>query len=159
MKRWLGYGVAVYALVLSFVLVLPVQAVQPDEILDDPVLESRARELSKGLRCLVCRNESIDDSNADLARDLRLLVRERLVAGDADPEAIAFIVDRYGEYVLLKPQSGGSNLVLWLAGPLMLILGSAVAMGYIRRRAVAATKPELGLSDAEQTRLKEIMKE
>ena len=81
----------------------PLWAVQPDEILDDPALEARARALSQGLRCLVCRNESIDESNASLARDLRLLVRERLVAGDSDEEAVNFIVDRYGEYVLLNP--------------------------------------------------------
>ena len=81
----------------------PALAVQPDEILDDPALEERARDISAGLRCLVCRNESIDESNADLARDMRLLVRERLVAGDSDAEVVDFIVDRYGEYVLLKP--------------------------------------------------------
>ena len=140
-------------------LAAPVWAVQPDEVLDDPVLEARARELSKGLRCLVCRNESIDDSHAELARDLRLLVRERLVAGDTDADAIAFIVDRYGEYVLLKPQTGGSNLMLWLAGPAMLILGGGLALVYLRRRARAAPAAEAGLSDAEQARLKEIMKE
>lgn len=138
-------------------LAAPVWAVQPDEVLDDPALEARARELSKGLRCLVCRNESIDDSNAELARDLRLLVRERLVAGDTDTQAIDFIVDRYGEYVLLKPQAGGSNLVLWLAGPVMLLLGGGLALAYLRRR--AAPVAEAGLSEAEEARLKEIMKE
>ena len=97
-------------------------SVQPDEILDDPALEARARELSKGLRCLVCRNESIDESNAELARDLRLLVRERLVAGDTDNEAVDFIVARYGEYVLLKPRATGGNLVLYLIGPVLLLL-------------------------------------
>jgi len=95
----------------------PVMAVQPDEMLDDPKLEERAREISGGLRCLVCRNESIDDSNADLARDMRLLVRERLLAGDSNEEVVQYIVDRYGEYVLLNPTTTGSNLVLWLAGP------------------------------------------
>ena len=84
-----------------------------DEILDDPELEARARVLSKDLRCLVCRNESIDESNADLARDLRILVRERLVAGDSNDEALDFIVGRYGEFVLLRPQAGGSNWLLW----------------------------------------------
>lgn len=138
-------------------LAAPVWAVQPDEVLDDPALETRARELSKGLRCLVCRNESIDDSDAELARDLRLLVRERLVAGDTDAQAIDFIVDRYGEYVLLKPQAGGSNLVLWLAGPVMLLLGGGLALTYLRRRAVPVA--EAGLSEAEEARLKEIMKE
>ena len=147
-------------LVLCLLLLMsPAWAVQPDEVLDDPVLEERARELSKGLRCLVCRNESIDDSNADLARDLRLLVRERLVAGDTDDEAIAFIVDRYGEYVLLKPQSGGSNLLLWLAGPVMLLLAGVTGVVYLRRRSAATAPAEAGLSDAEEARLKEIMKE
>ena len=139
-------------------LCAPAWAVQPDEVLDDPVLEDRARALSKGLRCLVCRNESIDDSNADLARDLRLLVRERLVAGDSDAEAIAFIVDRYGEYVLLKPQRGGSNLLLWLAGPAMLILGGGLAALYLRRTAVKSDAV-VGLSEEEQARIEEIMKE
>ncbi|MEO3414837.1 cytochrome c-type biogenesis protein [Roseovarius sp. CAU 1744] len=144
-------------LILSL-LCAPAWAVQPDEVLDDPVLEDRARELSKELRCLVCRNESIDDSNADLARDLRLLVRERLVAGDSDAEAIAFIVDRYGEYVLLKPQRGGSNLLLWLAGPVMLILGGGLAALYLRRTAVKSDAV-VGLSEEEQARIEEIMKE
>ena len=105
-------------LMLSLIMSLPVYAVQPDEILDDPLLEDRARELSKGLRCLVCQNESIDDSDAALARDLRLLVRERLVAGDSDEEVLDFVVERYGEFALLQPKFGGSNLVLWIAGPL-----------------------------------------
>lgn len=137
----------------------PLWAVQPDEILDDPALEERAREISSGLRCLVCRNESIDDSNADLARDLRLLVRERLVAGDSDEEVIDFVVDRYGEYVLLNPVASGSNLVLWLAGPVMLLLGGLLAVVYIRSRARAKPEDEADLSWAEEARLKEIMKD
>ncbi|WP_428515991.1 cytochrome c-type biogenesis protein [Roseovarius sp.] len=140
-------------------LASPLWAVQPDEILDDPVLEERAREISSGLRCLVCRNESIDDSNADLARDLRLLVRERLVAGDSDEEVIDFVVDRYGEYVLLNPVASGSNLVLWLAGPVMLLLGGLLAAVYIRGRAGAKPEGEAGLSAAEEARLREIMKD
>ena len=132
-------------------------AVQPDEILGDPVLEARARDLSKGLRCLVCRNESIDESNADLARDLRLLVRERLVAGDSDVQAIAFITERYGEYVLLKPTATGSNLVLWIAGPGMLIVALGTALVFQWRRS-AKTAPD-GLSEAEQARLTEILRE
>ncbi len=119
-------------------LAAPALAVQPDEILDDPALEERARELSAGLRCLVCRNESIDESNADLARDLRLLVRERLVAGDSNTEVIDFIVDRYGEYVLLRPTATGSNLILWIAGPAMLVAGLGIAGVYLRRRERAA---------------------
>ncbi len=145
-------------IVLLCLLAMPCFAVQPDEILEDPALEARARELSKGLRCLVCRNESIDDSNADLARDLRLLVRERLVAGDDDEEVIAYVVDRYGEYVLLKPQSSGSNLILWGAGPLMLVFGGLMAALYLRRR--NREEPKIAaLSDEEKARLNEILKD
>lgn len=139
-------------------LAAPGFAVQPDEMLDDPELEARAREISSGLRCLVCRNESIDDSNAELARDLRLLVRERLVAGDSNEEVVDYIVDRYGEYVLLKPQIDGANLILWLAGPLMLILGGGIGLYFIRRRAAAPAGAEAELSEEEQARLREIMK-
>lgn len=138
----------------------PAFAVQPDEVLEDAVLEERARDLSKGLRCLVCRNENIDESNADLARDLRLLVRERLVAGDSNDEAMDFIVDRYGEYVLLKPTIRGANWLLWAAGPMMLVLALAVALMYLRKRSVAGGAPEdRGLSETEQARLKEILDE
>lgn len=136
---------------------LSVGAVEPDEVLDDPVLEQRARDLSQGLRCLVCRNESIDESNADLARDLRLLVRERLVAGDSNEEAIDFIVDRYGEYVLLKPTVTGANWLLWAAGPIMLLVAAGVGFLYLRGRATAAPVPEEKLSDDEAARLKEIL--
>ncbi|HKL56407.1 MAG TPA: cytochrome c-type biogenesis protein [Roseovarius sp.] len=135
------------------------RAVQPDEVLDDPALEERARDISAGLRCLVCRNESIDDSNAELARDLRLLVRERLVAGDSDEEVVEFVVDRYGEYVLLQPRVTGSNLVLWLAGPVMLLLGGAIGWSYLRRRGRASETPANALSEEEAERLREIMKE
>ena len=146
---------------LLFVLCLlaaPAFAVQPDEILDDPALEERARDISAGLRCLVCRNESIDDSNAELARDLRLLVRERLLEGDSDREVVDYVVDRYGEYVLLKPQTGGSNLILWLAGPAMLLLGGGLAAFYLRRRATALAVDEAALTEEEQARLRDIMK-
>ncbi|EAQ01498.1 Cytochrome c maturation protein, CcmH [Pseudooceanicola batsensis HTCC2597] len=132
----------------------PALAVQPDEILADPQLEERARELSRGLRCLVCRNESIDDSNAELARDLRLLVRERLVAGDTDDEVIDFVTDRYGEYVLLTPRTGGTNWVLWGAGPAMLILGLGIGLVFLRRR---ASGTEEALSPEEEERLKRIL--
>ncbi|WP_101068102.1 cytochrome c-type biogenesis protein [Roseovarius salinarum] len=149
------------ALILCL-LAAPGWAVQPDEILDDPELEQRARDISAGLRCLVCRNESIDDSNAELARDLRLLVRERLEAGDTNEEVVDFVVDRYGEYVLLQPRTDGWNLVLWAAGPAMLFLGGGIAAVYLRRRARAQ---EAGgaqtdhLSAEEQARLREIMNE
>lgn len=138
-------------------LAAPAFAVQPDEVLEDPALETRARELSKGLRCLVCRNESIDESNADLARDLRLLVRERLVAGDSDEEVIDFVVARYGEYVLLNPTTSGSNILLWIAGPLMLITALGLGTVYLRRRSTGAA-PE-ALSDEEESRLRELLKD
>lgn len=144
---------------LAFCAALPARAVEPDEVLPDPVLEARARELSKGLRCLVCRNESIDESHADLARDLRLLVRERLVAGDTDAQAIGFIVDRYGEYVLLNPTTGGPNLILWLAGPAMLVAGGGIAIFYLRRRQRGADAPLPALTEAETRRLDEILRE
>jgi cytochrome c-type biogenesis protein CcmH len=134
-------------------------AVQPDEMLDDPALEARAREISKGLRCLVCRNESIDESNADLARDLRILLRERLAAGDSDEEAVDFIVARYGEYVLLKPTLKGSNLLLYAAGPLMLLLAGGIGFAYLRRRAAAPSHRETALSPEEQDRLRRILEE
>jgi cytochrome c-type biogenesis protein CcmH len=134
-----------------------VHAVQPDEVLPDPALEERARGISAGLRCLVCRNESIDESNAGLARDLRLLVRERLVAGDSDAEVVAFVVDRYGEYVLLRPTLGGANLLLWLAGPAMLLIAGGIAAAYLRRRARAVAPA--GLSPDEEERLRELLKD
>ena len=146
-------------LLILILLATPLLAVQPDEVLDDPALEARARDLSKDLRCLVCRNESIDESNADLARDLRLLVRERLVAGDTDEEAMDFIVDRYGEYVLLRPTFGGANWLLWAAGPIMLIIAGGVGFGFLRRRSKATSETEDALSDAEKARLAEILKE
>ncbi|MBC7133299.1 MAG: cytochrome c-type biogenesis protein CcmH [Roseovarius sp.] len=141
------------------VIAAPALAVQPDEILDDPALEARAREISAGLRCLVCRNESIDDSNAQLARDLRLLVRERLVAGDTNEETVDYIVARYGEYVLLRPTTRGANLLLWLAGPLMLGAGLIVAGAYLRRRAEAPEPETARLSAQEEARLRELMRE
>lgn len=138
--------------------VAPVLAVQPDEVLADPALEARARDLSAELRCLVCRNESIDESNADLARDLRLLVRERLVAGDSDAQVIDFVVGRYGEYVLLRPTGQGSNLILWGAPLALLLLGGGVAASYVlrQRRSVAAGER---LDADEQARLAELLRE
>jgi cytochrome c-type biogenesis protein CcmH len=143
------------ALILALIA-SPLMAVQPDEVLNDPALEARARELSDGLRCLVCRNENIDASNAPLARDLRLLVRARLVAGDTDDEAINYIVDRYGEYVLLQPRATGSTMFLWLAGPAMLIVGAGIALLYIRRRGQAVPEDDR-LSDDEVARLRDIL--
>lgn len=136
-------------------LAAPLWAVQPDEVLDDPALEARARALSAELRCLVCQNESIDESNASLARDLRLLVRERLVAGDSDEEVMDFIVARYGEFVLLRPTLTGGNWLLWAAGPLMLLLALGIGIGFVRTR--AKTAPDTGLSTEEEARLREIL--
>lgn len=148
----------VLALMLALMPVAPALAVQPDEVLSDPALEERARDLSKGLRCLVCRNESIDDSNAELARDLRILVRERLVEGDTDDEVIDFVVDRYGEYVLLQPRATGSNWVLWGAGPAMLLIGLGIGLTYIRRREAAPEQSESAtLSEGEKAKLKDIL--
>lgn len=145
-------------LIALMLLVTPALAVQPDEILSDPALEERARDLSKGLRCLVCRNESIDESNASLARDLRILLRERLVAGDSDAEAVDFIVARYGEYVLLNPPASGSTWLLWGAGPLMLLLAGGLGYGYLRGRSTAAAPDQTPLSAEEQARLDDILK-
>lgn len=147
-------------LILSLCLALlaaPAFAVQPDEVLPDAGLEARARLISRDLRCPVCQSENIDDSNADISRDLRLLVRERLLAGDTDAQVIDYVVDRYGEYVLFNPRARGSNLALWLAGPAMLLVGGGLAFGYLRRRKAEVTAA--GLTQEEETRLREILKQ
>lgn len=149
-------GLLALMLAVALPVAGPVLAVQPHEMLDDPALEARARALSKGLRCLVCRNENIDDSDAQLAADLRILLRERLVAGDTDEEAVAFLVDRYGEYVLLNPPATGVNLLLWVAGPAMLLAGVGIAFATFRRRGQIRAE---ALSEAERARLAEILKE
>ena len=146
-------------LALLLALATPALAVLPDEILPDPALEERARDISAGLRCLVCRNESIDESNATLARDLRLLVRERLVAGDTDQEVVDFVVARYGEYVLLRPTLTGSNIVLWLAPAILLVLGAGLSVVYVRRRAQSPAPTEAALSPEEQARLKDLLQD
>ena len=140
---------------IAMLLAAPVFAVQPDEILDDPALEARARAISRDIRCPVCQGETIDDSNAPISRDLRLIVRERLMAGDSDAAVIDFVVDRYGEGVLFNPRAEGANLILWLAGPAFLLLGIGVALAAQRRRKV----PETVLTTEEQARLQEILKE
>jgi cytochrome c-type biogenesis protein CcmH len=145
------------AYVLALILLAtPVLAVQPDEMLADPVLESRAREISRDIRCPVCQGETIDDSNAPISRDLRLIIRERLVAGDTDADVVDYIVARYGEGVLFKPPAEGANLVLWLAGPALLLAGIGVALAAGRRRRGAH---EAALSPAEEARVREILKE
>lgn len=146
-------------LAAAVLMAAPAGAVQPDEVLADPALESRAREISRDLRCLVCRNESIDESNAELARDLRLLVRERLLEGDSNAEVLAFVVDRYGEYVLLRPLATGANLLLWVAGPAMLVLGLGLAGIYLRRRRMEPTAAAPALSEDEKRRLAEILRD
>ena len=138
----------------AFVLALisaPLFAVEPDEILDDPVLEERARAISKDVRCVVCQNEPIDSSNAGVARDLRILIRERLVAGDSDAEVKAYLVARYGEYVLFKPPFKPSTYALWLA-PIGLIGLGAIAAGVAFSRRGAARRAD-GLSDEDEARV------
>ncbi|MEO9653189.1 MAG: cytochrome c-type biogenesis protein [Roseobacter sp.] len=147
--------------VLCILLLWPIVlgAVEPDEVLADPVLEERAREISKGLRCPVCQNESIDESHANIAGDLRLLVRDRLVAGDSDQDVVNFVVARYGEFVLLKPTTGGGNWLLWAAGPMMLLFALAMAILYLRSRDMAKAPLEQALTVQEEARLKAILKE
>jgi cytochrome c-type biogenesis protein CcmH len=157
--RGVPRGAMAVGLLLAALASGPVLAVQPDEILDDPALEERARDISAGLRCVVCRNESIDESNATLARDLRLLVRERLVAGDSDAEVVSFVVDRYGEYVLLRPTLTGSNLALWIAPVVILLVGGGLALAFIRRRANSPAPTEAALSPEEEARLKDLLKD
>lgn len=130
-------------------------AVEPEEMLDDPALEARAREISKVLRCLVCQNQSIDDSNADLARDLRLIVRQRLVAGDSDKEVLQYIVDRYGDYVLLEPPVKGITYALWFGPAVLLAVGGAGLLIAARRRRKA--RPAEGLNEQEEKRLAQLL--
>ena len=132
-----------------FVALAPAYAVQPDEVLPDPALEQRARALSQNLRCMVCQNQSIDDSDAPLARDLRLLVRERLQAGDSDGQVIDFVTARYGEFVLLKPRFGWHTALLWVAPPAVLVIGAVIVLLGFRRRPAVAETPAL---DAEEKR-------
>ena len=131
-------------------------AVEPDEILPDAGLEARARAISTGLRCLVCQNQSIDDSNAPLAKDLRVLVRERLKAGDSDAQVVGYIVDRYGAFVLLKPPLTTGTLILWLA-PILIVLGAGTVV-YLRWRQAPAVPGPAPLSADEQARLDRLMK-
>ncbi len=147
----------VILLLLALLMAAPAYAVQPDEMLADPVLEARARAISKEVRCLVCRNESIDDSNADLARDLRLLVRERLVAGDSDAEVLDYLVERYGEFVLLRPVFSVANALLWFAGPIVFLLGLIAIVAYHRTRRPHAAANAAPLSTEEKKRLDDIL--
>ena len=135
-------------------------AVEPDELLENPILEERARQVSKDLRCLVCQNESIDESDAALARDLRVLVRERLQLGDSNDEVLQFVVDRYGEFALLRPRIDGVNYILWWFGPLFLLFSIATALMYVRKLGrISKNSSDLTapLSDEERKKLKEIV--
>ncbi|MEP0519644.1 MAG: cytochrome c-type biogenesis protein [Hyphomicrobiales bacterium] len=134
----------------------PLYAVEPDEVLENPVLENRARELSTEIRCMVCQNQSIDDSDAPLAKDLRVLVRERLKEGDTNEEVLTFLVARYGEFVLLKPRFTASNAVLWIAPIGVLLIGGGIAIYSFRRRK-GQSQPEKPLSEAEHAALKKIL--
>ena len=147
----------VLALAVIVVGLAPAWAVLPDEILDDPVLEARARDLSREIRCLVCQNENIDSSNADLARDLRILVRERLVAGDSDDQVKAYLVARYGDFVLFNPPVKPATYLLWF-GPLLIVLFGAgsVIVYFIRRRRDPAA-PAMPLSVSERERLERLL--
>ena len=145
-----------FSVAVCILLAGPAKAMQPDEVLADPALEARARVISEGLRCLVCQNQSIDDSEAPLAKDLRLLVRERIKAGDSDQEVVDFIVARYGEFVLLKPRFEPRTLLLWFATPAVFLVALLlIALAY-RRRKTAPEQPA-PLSVNEQQRLKNLL--
>jgi cytochrome c-type biogenesis protein CcmH len=145
-------------LTLLLTLTGPALALQPDEVLADPALEARARELSKGLRCLVCQNQSIDDSDADLARDLRILLRERLAAGDSDEQVIGFLVARYGDFVLLKPPVMPVTWALWFGPAALLLLGAGGIVFGLRRRKAGDAQLD-ALTDPERARLAAILKD
>ncbi len=145
------------ALVALLIVSQPVWAVDPGERLDDPVLEERARGLSQELRCLVCQNQSIDDSDAPLAKDLRVLVRDRLKAGDTDAEVLSYVVDRYGEFVLLRPPLRAGTLLLWVSPFLVLLIGIGSVWIYMRGRRPEAVETQAPLSDAEKARLEKIV--
>jgi cytochrome c-type biogenesis protein CcmH len=131
-------------------------AVEPDEMLPDPVQEARAREISKGLRCVVCRNQSIDDSNAEIARDLRIVLRERISAGDSDQEAVAYLVDRYGAYILLKPPFRIITYLLWI-GPLLMLVAAVFGFQTLWRRPVEDQAEQIELTEADKALLASII--
>ncbi|MBO6521713.1 MAG: cytochrome c-type biogenesis protein CcmH [Rhodospirillales bacterium] len=146
---------------LAMLISLPALAVQPDEILDDPALEARAREVGKDLRCLVCQNQSIDDSDADLARDLRVLVRERIVAGDTNQEVIDYVVSRYGDFVLLNPPFKLKTYALWFGPAALVLFGIFAAFMFFRNKNVAAAPDgrAQSLSEAEKKKLAQLLDE
>lgn len=134
----------------------PAMAVNPDEVLDDPALETRARVLSKDLRCVVCRNQSIDDSNAGIARDMRIVLRERLVAGDTDQEALDYLVDRYGAYVLLDPPVNSTTYLLWI-GPFLFFLAALFGFSRVFRKARVTPEPVQDLSDEDRALVRSLL--
>src|SRR5215218_5305422 len=159
-ERMMRKLIAISAVLLLAALAAPAAyAVQPDEIMTDPAKEARARELSRELRCMVCQNQSIDDSDAPLARDLRLLVRERIAGGDSDSQVIDFLVARYGEFVLLKPRLEPHTLLLWLLAPLLLLGGGLALWSYSRRggKSAAANETAVKLTAEEEARLERLM--
>ena len=149
--RWL-------ALILAL-LATPLWAVEPHEMLDDPVLEARAQALDEQLRCVKCRSESIASSNAAWAADARVLSRELIKDGLSDQEVLDFFVARYGEFVLMEPKTGGSNILLWAAGPVMLLFGLGMGWAFIRRKPAAQAAPAKELSEEERERLQKIMQD
>ncbi|MEX0309535.1 MAG: cytochrome c-type biogenesis protein CcmH [Tateyamaria sp.] len=132
-------------------------ALDPTEMLDDPVLEAKARELDHALRCVVCQSESVASSNAQWAVDTRRVIREQVAAGQTHDQVVDFFVERYGEFVLMTPRASGSNWMLWAAGPLMFLLAVGIGLGYLRARSGAKVVTETGLSEEESRRLREIM--
>ncbi|MCL2714887.1 MAG: cytochrome c-type biogenesis protein CcmH [Alphaproteobacteria bacterium] len=148
--------IALFAVLLAFGL-SEARAVQPDEVMADPAKEARAREISTELRCMVCQNQSIDDSDAPLAKDLRILVRERINKGDSDAEVKDFLVDRYGEFVLLRPRFGRHTWLLWLITPLLLAAGAFGVVAWFRSRPRAGAEQVLPLTPHEEARLAALM--
>jgi len=154
----MGRARLVFALALAALAwAAPARAVQPDEVLPDPALEARARGLSRELRCMVCQNQSIDDSDAPLARDLRILVRDRLKAGDDDKQVLDFLTARYGDFVLLKPRFSWETAALWGTPAALLLFGGLGVFVFLRRRAAPAATA--GLTAAEQARVEEILRQ
>lgn len=149
----------VFAVLVAWIALapLPSVAVEPGERLDDLVLEARARDISKGLRCLVCQNQSIDDSGAGLARDLRVLVRERLTAGESDEQVIAYVTARYGDYVLLEPPLKPTTYLLWFGPAVIFLAGGASVILFLRRRTRLAGSRAAPLSDDERRRIKQLL--
>lgn len=150
-------GLRALAAMLALVAAQAAWAVQPDEVLADPGLEHRARQIGQVLRCPVCQGENIDESNAPISRDLRLYVRERLVAGDSDAQVIDAVTERFGEFVLFEPRAEGGNLILYWAGPLMALVAALGAFVFLRRRRVEAAPAPVALSPDERARLDALM--